>query len=165
MENPNNEIATDKKDLYESSNKFSLTKFVVALKTSKLYFWTLNLLNLLLSLACIVIYIYMTYRPHIFLINNFFFYFNFICRIVFLIDFICDLIIMAIEKKINYLTILIEVLSIFPFLIMRFFCGMRFNLISNWDMIASSFVTFRLMKIEEYSILFKSDSNRELFIK
>ena len=164
MENPNNEISTDKKDLYESSKKFSVTKFVVALKTSKYYFWTLNLLNLLLSLACIVIYIYMTYRPHIFLINNFFFIFNFICRIIFLIDFICDLIIMAIEKKINYLTILIEVLSIFPFLIMRFICGMRFNLINNWDMIASSFVTFRLMKIEEYSILFKSDSNRELFI-
>ena len=68
-----NEIA-EKKDLYESSsNKFSLTKFVFALKTSKLYFWTINLLNVLLSLACIVIYIYMTYCPH----NGEFHHYNF----------------------------------------------------------------------------------------
>ena len=73
MENTNAVI--EKKDLFESSsNKFSLTKFVFSLKTSKLYFWTFNLLNLLLSLACIVIYIYMTYKPRIFLINNTFFF-------------------------------------------------------------------------------------------
>ena len=62
MENRNDEMLSEKKDLYESSNKFSLTKFVFSLKTSSIYFWTLNLLNLILSLACIVIYIYMTYR-------------------------------------------------------------------------------------------------------
>ena len=160
MENP----IAEKKDLYESSNKFSLTKFVFNLKTSKLYFWTVNLLNLLLSLACIVIYIYMTYKPQIFLINNTFFYFNFFCRILFLIDFIFDLIIMAIEKKLNYLGILVDVISIFPFFIMRFICGMRFDLINNADMIISSFITFRLIKIQEYAILFKSDTNRELFL-
>ena len=159
-----NEIA-EKKDLYESSsNKFSLTKFVFALKTSKLYFWTINLLNVLLSLACIVIYIYMTYCPHIFLIYGVFFYFNFFCRIIFLIDFIFDLILMTIEKKFNYLDILIEVISIFPFFIMRFICGMKFDLINNADMIISSFVTFRIIKIKEYSVLFKSDTNRELFL-
>ena len=156
---------SEKKDLFESSsNKFSLTKFVFNLKTSKLYFWTINLLNLLLSLACIVIYIYMTYNPHIFLIHNTFFYFNFFCRIIFLIDFIFDLILMAIEKKFNYLDILVEIISIFPFFVMRFICGMRFDLINNADMIISSFITFRLIKIKEYSILFKSDTNRELFL-
>jgi len=159
-----NEIV-EKKDLYEStSNKFSLTKFVFTLKTSKWYFWTINLLNLLLSLACIVIYIYMTYSPHIFLINNFFFYFNFLCRIIFLIDFIFDLILMTIEKKFNYLDILVEVISIFPFFVMRFICGMKFDLINNADMIISSFITFRLIKIKEYSVLFKSDTNRQLFL-
>ena len=62
-----NEIA-EKKDLYESSsNKFLLTKFVFELKTSKLYFW-----NVLLSLAYIVIYIYMNYCPHIFLMYGVF---------------------------------------------------------------------------------------------
>ena len=66
MENRNDEMLSEKKDLYESSNKFSLTKFVFNLKTSKLYFWTINLLNLILSLTCIVIYIYMTYSPRIF---------------------------------------------------------------------------------------------------
>ena len=66
MENTNAVI--EKKDLFESSsNKFSLTKFVFALKTSKLYFWTINLLNVILSLACIVIYIYMTYKYFLFL--------------------------------------------------------------------------------------------------
>ena len=71
---------------------------------------------------------------------------------------------MAIGKKLNYLDILVEVISIFPFFILRFICGMKFDLNNNADIVISSLITFRLIKIKEYSVLFKSDTNRELFL-
>ena len=46
---------------------------------------------------------------------------------------------------------------------MRFICGFEFNLINNTDMIASSFICFRILRINQFSSHFKSDVNRELF--
>ena len=156
---------SDRKELYKSANKFSIIKYVVAVKASKLFSFILNLINFLLSLTCIVFYILMTYNPHIFIKYNFFFYFHFSCRIIFIIDFILDLIYMSLEKKFNYLGILVNVVSVFPFLVMRFICGMKLDLINNADMVCLSFIIFRILNVKEFFKLFKSEDKRELFDK
>ena len=156
---------SERKDLYKSANKFSFIKYVVAVKTSKILSFILNLINFLLSLACIVFYILMTYNPHIFIKYNFFFYFHFSCRIIFIIDFILDIIYMILEKKFNYIGILVNLVSVFPFLVMRFICGMKLDLTNNGDMICLSFIIFRILNVREFFKLFKSEDKRELFDK
>ena len=156
---------SERRDLYKTSNKFSFIKYVVAVKASKLISFLLNLINFLLSLVCIVFYILMTYDPHIFIKYDFFFNFHFSCRIIFIVDFILDLIYMIVEKKFNYLGMAVNIVSIFPFLIMRFICGMKLDLTNNADMICLSFVIFRILNIKEFFKLFKSEDKRELFDK
>jgi hypothetical protein len=148
---------------YQNSSSFSIIKFIVNMKKSKFYSFTFGLINLILSLSCIIIYIFMTYKPHIIMQYKTFFMFNLVCRIIFLFDFLFDLVIMSIERKFIYIQFFIDFLSIIPFLIMRFICGFEFNLINNTDMIASSFICFRILRINQFSSHFKSDVNRELF--
>ena len=155
----------EKKDLFKSNNKFFLINYMLALKISKVSSFFINLINFLLSIICIIFYILMTYNPHLFLIHKGYFYFHFICRILFLLDFIFDLIYMILVNKINYLNILLDIVSIFPFLIMRFVCGMKLNLINNLDMIFCSFIIFRILKVREFFKLFKSNDKRELYDK
>ena len=148
---------------YNSSSSFSLLKCITNFKQSKKYFIPLNIINLLLSISCIGIYIYLTYQPNEILKNNSFFMFNFVCRILFLLDFIGDIIMMSIEKNFYLIELLLDFLSIFPFLIMRFIVGMKFDLINNTDMIFTSFICFRINRIIKFSPFFKSDVNRELY--
>ena len=159
MENDNQ---NSKSKPFQSST-FSFIKFVVNIKKSKYFAFTFGLINLFLSLACIIIYIFMTYKPHIIMQYNTFFMFNFCCRILFLLDFIFDIIVMTIEKKFHLIQFLLDFLSIIPFVIMRIICGLEFNLINNADMISSSFICFRILRINQFSSYFKSDVNRELF--
>ena len=156
---------SERKDLYKTTNKFSFIKYVLSLKSSKISSFIINLINFVLSLTCIAFYILMTYNPHIFVKYKFFFNFHFACRIIFILDFILDLIYMILEKKFNYLSLLVDVFSTIPFLIMRFICGMKLDLINNVEMIFLSFIIFRILKIKEFFKLFKSEDKRELFDK
>ena len=155
----------EKKDLFKSTNKFSLIKYILSLKASIISSFIINLINFLLSFTCMVFYILMTYNPHIFIIYKFFFYFHFSCRIIFLLDFIFELIYQIIEKKFNFLSLAVDVVSIFPFLITHFVIGMKLDLKNNLDMIFTSFIIFRILKIKEFFKLFKSEDKRELFDK
>ena len=155
----------EKKDLFKSTNKFSLIKYILSLKASIISSFIINLINFLLSFTCMVFYILMTYNPHIFIIYKFFFYFHFSCRLIFLLDFIFELIYQIIEKKFNFLSLAVDVVSIFPFLITHFVIGMKLDLKNNLDMIFTSFIIFRILKIKEFFKLFKSEDKRELFDK
>ena len=105
----------------------------------------------------------MTYNPHIFMIHSIFFYIDFACRIIFLLDFLLNLIVMILEKKFDYLSLIVDVLSIFPFFAMRFVCGMKLNLINNLDMIFESFIIFRITRIKNFEFIIKGEDSRELF--
>ncbi len=148
---------------YNSSGSFSFIKCITKIKQSKRFYILLSLINLLLSLGCIATYIYMTYKPHDILRHNAFFVFNFVCRIYFFLDFLCDIILMTIEKNFHILDLFIDVISIVPFIIMRFIVGMKFSLTNNTDMIMSSLICFRINRIGKFSFLFKSDINKELY--
>ena len=156
---------SERKDLFKSANKFSFIKYIVILKASKILSFIINLINFLLSLTCIVFYVLMTYNPHIFIKYIFFFNFHFACRIIFIADFALDLIYMILEKKFNYLSLVVDIISTIPFLIMRLICGMKLELTNNMDMIFLSFVIFRILKVKEFFKLFKSEDKRELFDK
>ena len=155
----------ERKDLFKSTNKFSLIKYILAIKSSIISSFIINLINFLLSFTCMVFYILMTYDPHIFIIYKFFYLFHFSCRIIFLFDFILELIYQIIEKKFNFLNLAVDIVSIFPFLILHFVIGMKLDLKNNLDMIFTSFIIFRILKIKEFFKLFKSEDKRELFDK
>jgi hypothetical protein len=63
------------------------------------------------------------------------------------------------------LSLAVDVVSIFPFLITHFVIGMKLDLKNNLDMIFTSFIIFRILKIKEFFKLFKSEDKRELFDK
>ncbi len=144
------------------SSKFNLQKFLVNFKNSFLYNIIFGLLNIFLSLLCIILYIFMTYNPHQFLIHNFYFIIIFICEILFLFDFILDLTFMIIEKKFNIIALIIDGITIFPFFICRIIYGFTFNLISSGDLICFSFISFRIIRMKKFSNFLKSEVNREL---
>ena len=91
---------------YQNSSSFSIIKFIVNMKKSKFYSFTFGLINLILSLSCIIIYIFMTYKPHIIMQYKTFFMFNLVCRIIFLFDFLFDLVIMSIVNAAKWQIIL-----------------------------------------------------------
>ena len=153
----------ERKDLSKSANKLSIQKIIFQVKSNKLLLFLINSLDFLLSLICIILYILMTYNPHIFIKYSTFFYIDFYCRIIFLLNFFFNLINMIFEKNYDYLFLIVDILSIFPFLIMRLVCGMRLNLINNLDMIFDSFIIFRISRIKNFVILFKGENSRELF--
>ena len=69
----------------DNTNNTKIQKFFLDFKAHPL----VMLFNLLLTLACIIIYILTTYKPNLILKNEFaFFLFNFLSRIYFLLDFI-----------------------------------------------------------------------------
>ena len=155
----------ERKDLFKSTNKFSLIKYILAIKSSIISSFIINLINFLLSFTCMVFYILMTYDPHIFIIYKFFYLFHFSCRIIFLFDFILELIYQIMEKKFNFLNLAVDIVSIFPFLILYCVIGLKLDLKNNLDMIFTSFIIFRILKIKEFFKLFKSEDKRELFDK
>ena len=145
----------------DNTNNTKIQKFFLDFKAHPL----VMLFNLLLTLACIIIYILTTYKPNLILKNEFaFFLFNFLSRIYFLLDFILDICTGIIDFSLKYLSnFLIEIISLLPYFFSRIFIGMNEDLINNTHMITSSFISIRLFNILNYSKFIKSDVNRELF--
>ena len=129
---------------YNSSGSFSFIKCITKIKQSKRFYILLSLINLLLSLGCIATYIYMTYKPHDILRHNAFFVFNFVCRIYFFLDFLCDIILMTIEKNFNILYLFIDVISIVTFTLKPFNVGMTFSRPNKTDITMSSSICFTI---------------------
>ena len=142
--------------------KFNFQKFLVNFKNSFLYNIIFGLLNTFLSLLCIILYIFMTYNPHQFLIHNVYFVIIFICEFFFLFDFILDLTFMIMEKKLNIIALIIDGITIFPFFICRIIYGFKFNLISSGDLICFSFISFRIIRMKKFSNFLKNEVNRDL---
>ena len=149
--------------LYESSES-NFTKcltFLINLEYGKIR----SILNVFLSFACVVIYVYTTYQPNVVLINsNIFFYINFSCRCFFALIVIFDIILGKYEFNLSGISSLIlDFLSIFPYLLSRTTVGMKENLISKTHLITSSFICLRLFKIKSLSKCIHSNVNRKLF--
>ena len=146
---------------YDNTNNTRIQKFLLDFKNHPL----VMLFNLLLTLACIVIYILTTYKPNLILRHQFaFFIFNFLSRIYFFLDFILDICTGIIDFSLKYFSnFLIEIISLLPYFFSRIFIGMEEDLISNSHMITSSFISIRLFNFLNYSKFIKSDVNRELY--
>ena len=125
----------------------------------------LSLLNAILSVACLMIYIYTNYQPNIVLIySNIFFIINFSCRCFFALILIFDIIVGKYDFTFKKITSLIlDVLSIIPYLLSRISIGMKEDLISKTHLITSSFVCFRLFSVQIVKKYIHNTVNRELF--
>ena len=146
---------------YDNSNNSNFQKIVIEIKSNFIFL----LLNILLSLTCIIIYILTTYLPNLILRHeNGFFIFNFISRCYFLLDFITDIISGTVDFSLKYFfTFFIEIVSVIPYFFSRPFVGMKEDLINNAHMITSSFIAWRTFNFLNCSRFIKSDVNRELY--
>ena len=125
----------------------------------------ISLLNIILSAACVIIYIYTDYQPNVVLINsNIFFIINFSSRCFFAIILIFDIILGKYGFSSPKITALIfDSLSTIPYLLSRVSVGMTENLKSETHLITSSFVCFRLFEVISLSKFIHTDALREFF--
>ena len=123
------------------------------------------ILNIILSISIVGIYIYTTYEPNIVLIHsNYFFSINFSCRCFFTILLVFDIINGRYDFTFKSISnLILEILSVIPYLFSRITVGMKENLISISHLVTSAFVCLRLFKILSLSKFIRSDVNRELF--
>ena len=145
----------------QESKCINCLKFFISLEFGNI----ISLLNAILSVACLMIYIYTNYQPNVVLINsNIFFIINFSCRCFFALILILDII----AKKYDFsfkkiISLIMDVLSIIPYLLSRITIGMREDLISKTHLITSSFICFRLFSIQILKKYIHNNVNRELF--
>ena len=126
----------------------------------------ISLINAVLSVACVIIYIFTNYEPNFVLTHSsYFFITNFSCRCFFTLILIFEIIL----GKYNFTsfsqmtTLILEILSTVPYLLSRISIGMTEDLISQTHLITSSFICFRLFKISTLKKYFHTDVNRELY--
>ena len=145
----------------QESKCINCLKFLISIECGNI----ISLLNAILSFVCLIIYIYTNYQPQVVLINsNIFFIINFSCRCFFALILIFDIIIGKYDFSFKKMTSLIlDVLSIIPYLLSRISIGMRENLISKTHLITSSFICFRLFSIQIIKKYIHNNVNRELF--
>ena len=145
----------------EESKCLNCLKFILSFE----YGIIISLIDVFLSVSCVIIYIYTNYQPNVVLINsNSFFIVNFTCRCFFAIILVFDFI----SGKYGFtfkkiVSLILEVLSTIPYLLSRISIGMKENLISKTHLITSSFVCFRLFKVRTLKKFFHTDVNRELY--
>ena len=127
--------------------------------------FVLGILNIILSVATVGIYIYTTYEPNTVLIHSkYFLSINFTSRLFFTFLLIFDIINGRYDLSFkNISSLLLEIISVLPYLFSRITVGMNEDLISNAHLITSSFICFRLLKILSLNKFIRSDVNRELF--
>ena len=146
---------------YDNPNNNKVQKFLIQYKAHPLAL----LFNLLVTLACVVVYILTTYLPNLILRHDkAFFSFNFASRVYFFLDFIADILVGIIDFSFKYFsTFCIEIIGVVPYLLARSKAGMEENLINNAHMITSSLICLRLFNFLDFGKFIKSDVNRELY--
>ena len=145
----------------QESKCFNCLKFLISMEFSNI----ISLINAILSLGCVIIYIYTNYKPNVVLIHSsYFFIINFTCRCFFTLILIFDILLGKYDLSFKKMTkLILEILSIIPYLLSRISVGMTENLISQTHLITSSFICFRLFNIESIKKYIHTDVNRELF--
>lgn len=148
-----------------SSQTNSILKCFLNIKKHNHIGIILNAFNLILTLSSIIIYIYTLYYPNTIMKSNGFFYFNFGCRLFFILDYILDSTSNAIvDNRFKIFTeIVIEIVSTLPFFLSLSQVGMKSDLSNKYFVICSSLVCFRLFRILNFAKHIKSDVNRELY--
>jgi hypothetical protein len=111
-----------------------------------------DLLNLGNSVACCSAYIYSTYDPSAFSNSQSYIWYNFLTRIYFLCDFIFNLLTMKGEKKFEYYTyVLVEMITIVPFLFIRLIAGINEDFIDVSYLLTNALVCIRIIRIQYLS--------------
>jgi hypothetical protein len=137
--NNNSQISKWVKFLNEIKKKYKIGLFI-------------DLANFFLSVFCCFVYIYSTYDPRFFSGSQSFVWTNFLTRIYFLCDFIFNVITSKGEKKLEYYGyILVEAVTIIPFLLVRLTSGITEDFISFEYLLTNSLVCVRIVRIQYLS--------------
>lgn len=126
----------------------------------------LDVINLCLSLACIVVWVYTDYHPNTVLRHEKkFFWFNFSSRAFFVVDFfLLQLPFKAWTSRTEFVKdLLFEMIGIVPYFLSRITVGAHEDLTSIAHIICSSLVCFRIFKLLSFGDFFLSDVNRSIF--
>ena len=112
-----------------------------------------DVINLILSFASCVIYVVSTYYACAYHKNQTYLTYNIISRIYFIIDFLLNLLASKRAKwKISdIIYIVIEVITIFPYFIIRIISGFEENYSRVEYVISSSIISIRIYRIEYLS--------------
>ena len=145
----------------QESKCLNCLEFLVSVKFGNI----ISMINAVLSVGCVMIYIYTDYQPNVVLINSsYFFIVNFTCRCFFMLILIFEILFGKYNFSFkNMTTLILELLSIVPYLLSRITVGMRENLISQTHLITSSFICFRLFKVNAIKKYIHTNVSRELF--
>jgi len=108
-----------------------------------------DLADLVVSICFCSLIIFSNYNPYIFHMNETFFWFSFCSIIYFFINYVFNLITNTIDNKSDFIFYnLIEIITIFPYFIIRIVFGLHEDLSSDGHKITSAFVTLRIFRIE-----------------
>lgn len=150
--NDSKNIDDDMKFIYEVNtpvkpNKFQ--KWVKEIKKRYKFSLIFDLADLVVSIGFCSLIIISNYNPHIFHMNQTFFWFNFCSIVYFFINYVFNLITNTIDNKSDFIFYnLIEITTIFPYFIIRIVFGFYEDLTSDGHKITSAFVALRIFRIE-----------------
>ena len=155
METPQEKLKQTNQGNSNENNSIQISKFTKCINDyKKKYKLTLffDVLNLILSISCIITYIYSTYDPNIFAYNQTFFWYNFLARVYFLIDFIWSIITVKGDKKFEFFGyVLQEITTIIPFLFVRLINGLNEIYTNSSYLITNSLVCLRFIRVQYLS--------------
>ena len=145
----------------QESKCFNFLKCLISFEFGNI----ISLINAILSVVCVMIYIYTNYQPNTVLIySNSFFIVNFSLRCFFTLILVFEIILGKYDFSLSKLTkLILELLSTVPYLLSRISVGMTENLISQTHLITSSFICFRVFKVSAVKKYIHTDVSRELY--
>ena len=145
----------------QESKCFNFLKCLISFEFGNI----ISLINAILSVVCVMIYIYTNYQPNTVLIySNSFFIVNFSLRCFFTLILVFEIILGKYDFSLSKLTkLILELLSTVPYLLSRISVGMTETLISQTHLITSSFICFRVFKVSAVKKYIHTDVSRELY--
>lgn len=128
-------------------NKFQ--KWIREIKKKYKLSLIFDLVNLALSITFCALYIISTYDPSNFHKNTSYFWYSFVSIIYFLVDYIFNSLTNPIDNKYElFIYNTTEIITIFPFLIIRVVFGFHEDLTSTGHKLTAALVSIRIFRVE-----------------
>lgn len=147
-----NFVVGKSKNIYEYHDNNLFKKFFKLFEELKNKYkinFFFDLCNLVLSIASCCLYIQSTYYACIYHKSQFYLMFNVFIRVYFLIDFIFNILSKKTKwKSGDYIYILIEIITIMPYLVVRITVKFEENYSNFYYLLTNSLISLRIYRLE-----------------